>query len=286
MTSEGIMATNDLKYWQQNNSNIAQRQIGANDANNEAFVFGARAGIPTFVPWQGGLTALALGSPNHVALFDHFIVNSPSVNPGGFGQTVGDDSAATLSGEPGGVLKLVAGPDADDYVSIAAGLNWYTGAFNDAGYIYFNTNVKVGALADVVFEFGIADYVTMTDGFAFSDHSVDAVTSVADNATIFAFDPNEASPNWVLNTARNGFNQAYDTGIPVELNVWTQLGIVITPTGDALFYVGNRLIHIIEEAIALNVQITPWGSLHTLAAGEVEGSIDYLSMVGENPNVS
>lgn len=279
-----------MEFWEQHNSNYAVYQAGSEGASDAGVVLGALDGLPTKHDYLSLRTVfMGAGSPDHVALFDDFVGNAVLTAWLLTQQATGTPSGthAIVAAQRGGVSRLTTDTEANtDYVSLAAGLNWYVGA----GRLFFEARIRPVAAADLVnvkIEVGLSDATSETggsaaaNGLAFSDHVTP--TAVATNALIFGFQEGASdTTNWKVLGVNAGTITAADSGGSAPAaETWVTLGIVVDANGTARFYINGTLVHTETSAIATTALLTPWISIKNYGDTNANAlDIDYILIAG------
>ena len=266
-----------IEDYKQASSDFAVVQSGSLGVSRAGIVLGARSGQPSLHLWNDLRFAFSTGRDNF-GIFEDFLGDiGGSSAPAGW--TEDADSTGTVlpsatPGAEGGQVVFTTPATADDHITLSLGTHWNIAN----GWLFFEHYVQLGQLADTIWEGGLSDALSETNGLAFSDHSVAGITAVADDALAFAYD-SDVNGNWHVNTVNDGGTpQAFDTGIAATTD-FVQLSIRVSPTGTAYFYIDGVLVQEVEDAVN-SVALTPWLSLTALAASAVTANVDYVGVTG------
>ncbi len=259
-----------LPYTNNHSTNFAVAQGGSK------IVLGSHAGEVTVHDYTDLRYALMGRSTEYFTHFDDFVGNI-GVQPTPWKKTGGSTGTALIDGAAavaGGQVKLLTAATSADYLTLALGASWT--ATN--GFLFYETYVKLNQLTATTLEIGLSDAISETAGLAFSDHTVASVTEVATDAAIFAYD-SVAGANWLINTVKNGTQQAYNTGVAASTS-FIKLGMTVSTTGSIEFYVNDVLITTIANAITASALVGPWNSIVATAAALKSANIDYIVIAG------
>ena len=267
----------NIANWKQANSDISLPQEGSLGAGDAALVTGARSGQPMKFPWQDVRFALGRGSIDNPGVFSHFVGNQGlGTLPPPFRPNIGSTGTiAVVADAIDGELALTTAATSSDWTTVALGVNFTP----TNGLLVANFKVKVGTIVTRAQEVGISDAMSESAGLAFSDHSINGVTAVADDAAIFSFDTTASSANWLVNTSKALSEQAVDTGIPVVAGQYYELAILINDNGDAEFSIDGELVATVTNAVTPTVAYTPWVSQVARAATAIVTTVDYIGIV-------
>ena len=260
-----------LPYYRNVSTNYAVAPGG------DKLVIGAQSDALTLIDFKDLRRALTRGSVEHLSFFDDFFGNAGVAAPQVWKKTAGSTGTAVAegaSGVVGGQWKVTTAATSSDYVTMALGLHF--SATN--GALFYDTYVKLAQTTACAVEIGMSDAVSETAGLAFTDHTVATVTDVATDAAIFAYD-SAAGANWMINTVKNGVQQAYNTGVAASTSAFVKLSYVIQTNGTIQFYVNDHLITTLTNAITPTVLLTPWNSIVATAAVAKSFYVDYVGIL-------
>ena len=227
--------------------------------------------------FAGLLTTLNLPSiANQTrSIFDHFDGDAIGELWGtdtGTGATV---TQSTVAGEH--AVLLNTGTTDESHATLVRTLTFPV----TASLTLIEARLKISAITDVVFEFGLSDALSETGGLAFSSHDSTPV-AVATNAAIMAWHaenttPGETSTYLEIDTvnastaARTATTQAFAAA------TYYTFAIAIDSDGDAGFFVNGTSVGSKTTAVATSAVLTPWISVKVKEASAARTvTVDYI----------
>lgn len=233
---------------------------------------GSRAGTPVTFPYTGLISSWGVNNRDYIGWFDDF--QGDTVNTT-YQPTLSASVTFASNAQVNGVARATTTTTDDDFADIALGLHYRVAPQG----LWFEARIaSVTAITLRAIEVGVSDVLAPAGGLAFSNHSA-TPTAVATNVAMFGYDTDSSMTTWALNTVNNAGTAASTVITAAPTITFQTLGIYITPTGTAQFYVNNALVGSVANAVLTTANLTPWIALKSLSAAAKSLDVDYVSIV-------